>query len=113
MLYTNDDYLNYKYVVTYSDNYLVLTNTHRVYADYTSPDDINCLVQYLEPSDLRFETVQTFYQNRTFPEVELSSSDWQRSDISKVMIVSFLIVILTIFIYNILSKIFVRGGFCR
>lgn len=114
MLYINDDNnLNYKYVVSYSDNYVVLSNQRYVYADYTEPEDLILLVQYFSPSDLSFKTTQTFYNDRTFTQIDVTNSDWQRKDISNIMIVSFFIIILTIFVYNILSKIFVRGGFCR
>lgn len=113
MYINDDDYLSYKYVVQNSDNYLVLTNQRRVIADYQNPEEINILVQYLEPSDLYYVSTQTIYQDRTFPQINTTSSDWSRSDISNVLICSFLIIILTVFVYNILSKIFVRGGFCR
>lgn len=113
MFIHDDDYLDYKYVVSNSDNYIVLTNVRRVYADYTSPEDIACLVQYLEPSDLYFTTTQTFYQNRTFPSIEVDNDMWSRADISNILFCSALIVCLTLFIYGIVSRIFVRGGLNR
>lgn len=113
MYINNSDYLSYKYVVSNSDNYLVLTNTRRVYGTYDSPEDINCLVQYINPSDLYYTTTQTFYNSRTFPQIEVNNSDWSRNDISNILFCSVVIVVLTLFIYGIVSRIFVRGGLNR
>lgn len=113
MLYVNDDYLSYHYIVSYSDNYVVLSNSRRVYGSYDNPEEINVLVQYFSPSDLYFTTTQTFYNDRTFNNIDVTSSDWQRNDLMNVFVIATFMVLLTLFVYNILSKIFVRGGFLR
>lgn len=113
MFYLENQYSSYKYVVEYSDNFLVLSNQRRVQGTYEDPESINVLVKYFQPSDFSFMTSKIFYNYQTFDTISTSDDDMDRADIPQVIQTAFIIVLLTIFIYHIVSRIFVRGGILR
>lgn len=109
-MFVNSDYLNYKYVVSSSDNYVVLTNTHNVNASWESPTTINTITQYLIPSNLTIEGHQTVSQNRTYQQIDVSDNYWERADCPTITCAGFLNLAFIIFIINACTRLVRRGG---
>lgn len=108
MIYVNDT--DYKYVVSRSDNYIVLTNQKNVSASYQNPVEIDTLTQYLYPSTYFYEGVQTVTTNRSYDSVEVTDDFWARSDMPLIFTSYFCMLFILIFIINIFTKLLRPGG---
>lgn len=110
-MFVNEDYLNYKYVVGVSDNYVVLTNQHTVNASWDSPRTIDIVYQYLKPSYLTIEGERTFSNTQTFEQIDVDDSIFSRADYPDILISALLFISVVVFtIINSLTKIVRRGG---
>ena len=110
MIYVPEDYANYKYLVSYSDNFVVLTNTHSVNADWNNPRTINTIVQYFNPSICTLESSATITSQRTFEQVEISDDFYARADCNQVINSQFLFILFWVFLVNAMSRFFKKGG---
>lgn len=110
MIYVPNDYSNYKYLVTYSDNYVVLTNVHSVTADWSNPRTINTIIQYFTPSISTIESSTTISTQRTFEQVEITDDFWSRADCNQVVYTQFLYILTFVFLVNAMSRLFKKGG---
>ena len=108
MIFVNDT--DYKYVVSRSDNYIVLTNQRNVNASYQNPVEIETFTQYLYPSTYSYEGVQTITTSRRYDEIEVSDSFWDRSDMPIIFCSYFCFMVIFIFIINIFTKLLRPGG---
>lgn len=109
-MFVNDDYSNYKYLVSASDNYVVLTNRHTVNADWQNPQTINIIYQYLNPSFLTIEGTRTVSSSVVYEQIDVSNSFFARSDCLDIIKVQFLIIFFVIFIFNGLTRFVKKGG---
>lgn len=110
MMFVNQEYNRYKYLVEVSDNYIVLTDSRAVAGDWQTPVTIDIIYQYIEPSTLVIESERTFTNNRTFTEIEVSNNYWDRADSIKITNGSILMLFMMIFFINGLTRIFKKGG---
>lgn len=109
-MFVNEDYLDYKYVVSCSDNYIILSNERFINGDYTSPDTVDVIYQYLSPSFLTIPDTYTSYSSRSFPKIEVDSNYWSRADSLWIFPVGFMILILIVMIINGFTRIIRPGG---
>lgn len=110
MIFVNEDYDNYKYLVEASDNYVVLSNSSYVEGDWQNPDTIDVIYQYIKPSTMVIETTQTYTTTKSFDRVEISSDFWDRGDSPTIFGYAVLVTFLTLYIINILTRVVKRGG---
>lgn len=110
MMFVNEDYSNYKYVVGVSDNYLILAKQSQVNADWNNPKTIDVVYQYLKPSFLTVPSTRTFTSTTVFSEVETSQTFFARSDSLDLTIVQFLIIFFVAFIFNSMTRFVRKGG---
>ena len=112
MVYIDENYDNYKYLVEASDNYLVLTNQRTAgYTDSYEYEEIDIIYQYLNPSTMVIEDTRNVRGYTEYKQVnDITSEFWERPDISNISIVVALIVILVCFIINGVTKFCLRGG---
>lgn len=110
MIYLNDNYKNYKYLVEVSDNYICLSDTKNVTADWQNPETIDVLYQFFKPSTYAIETTKTYTSDRSFETIKTSQDFWDRADSPALFSVSILVIAFTLFIINILTRIVRRGG---
>lgn len=110
MIFVNEDYDNYKYLVEASDNYVVLSNSSSVHGDWQNPDEINVIYQYIKPSTVVIEGTQTYTTEKYFDRVEISSNFWDRGDSPTIFGYAVLVTFLALYIINILTRIVKRGG---
>lgn len=109
-MYVPENYSNYKYLVSYSDNFVVLTNRSSVTADFQSPANIPVLIQYHSPSTFYITNTQTFNTSRQFTLVSVSSSFYDRADCPQIICSSFCVGLFIIFIINGLTRLVKKGG---
>lgn len=112
MFYLPEEYSNYKYLVSASDNYVCLSTSHRVQGSWDDPDTISVIYQYFTPSIITIPSNLTFSSTQTFTNVqdEFSSSIFDRADFPQIFICNFLILFLFAFILNQLTKLVKKGG---
>lgn len=112
MVYVDENYNNYKYLVRASDNYIILTNQRNAgYTDNYNAEEIDVIYQYISPSTMVIESTETIRGYTEFTEVENRTSEfWERGDISNISTVVAIITILTCFVINGVTKIFIKGG---
>lgn len=110
MMYVNEEYSQYKYVVGISDNYLILAKQPNVVADWNNPKTIDVVYQYLNPSFLTVEATRTFTSTTVFSEVETSQSFFARADSLDLIKVQMIVIFFVIFVLNALTRFVRKGG---
>ena len=110
-MFINQNYKNYKYVVSASDNYMVLTDESSVHGSWDSPQSIDVVYQYLNPSFLTFESTRQFTNTQYFPVIDDSSqSFFARADCNDIILSQFLVIFFVIFVLNGLTRFVKKGG---
>ena len=109
-MFVNEDYANYKYLVSVSDNYVVLTNRHSVNADWQRPVTIDIIYQYFDPSYITIESERNITSQIVYSEVDISSDFWDRPDCPKLIVAIFCVSILLIKIVNSITEFVQKGG---
>ena len=71
-MFVNSDYLDYKYLVSVSDNYVVLTDQHTVNGSWQDPEQIDIIYQFFEPSTLTIESTRSFSSQNTFDQISVT-----------------------------------------
>lgn len=112
MLYVDENYSNYKYLVSASDNYIILTNEPYALGSWDSPDTINIIYQYLKPGYLVIEDRKTYTSNVDFRNISNNiSHNWKdRADYTTIICGALIVALITTLIFKGVSKLFVRGG---
>lgn len=101
---------NYKYVVTTSDNYVVLTDQRRVSGSWQEPETINTLTQYLKPSTIAIEGTQTFTNEREFTEMKVTNDYWERADSIEITTCGTILFIVLLIFMNGVTRVVKKGG---
>ena len=111
-MYINSDYSNYKYLVDYGSNYVVLSTSHGIYGSSGDIDSVPVVVQYFQPSPLTLVTTYYSYDTMTFNDIsdQFSSDFWDRADSPSLFICQFFVCVIIVFVFNQLSKIVKKGG---
>lgn len=110
MMFVNEQYKDYKYVVGISDNYLILANQSSVNASWDNPKTIDVVYQYLEPSFLSVEATRTFNTTTVFSDIETSQSFFARADSLDLIKVQVILIFMILFFLNGLTKFVHKGG---
>lgn len=110
MMFVNEEYSNYKYVVGISDNYLILAKQREVNASWDNPKTIDVVYQYLNPSFLSVPATRTFSSATSFSEIETSQSFFARSDSLDLIKVQVILIFMILFFLNGLTKFVHKGG---
>lgn len=110
MIFVNDGYENYKYLVEASDNYVILSNDNYASGSWDNPDKIDVIYQYLKPSILTVETEMSFTREQTFERVEITTEYWQRADCPELTCASLAMLLFILFIINALTRFVKKGG---
>lgn len=110
MMFVNEDYEDYKYVVGISDNYLILAKQSHVNADWNNQQTIDVIYQFLSPSFLTVEATRTFSTSTYFSEVDTSQSFFARSDSLDLIKVQVILIFMILFFINGLTKFVHKGG---
>lgn len=110
MIYVKEEYKTFKYLVSVSDNYVVLTDRKTVSGTWEEPREYDIIYQYIDSPQTVIESTRTTRDTLTFNEIETSqdlmnTTFWLQLT-NTVIIVSFAIA----FLINIPTKLFKRGG---
>lgn len=112
MIYIDEDLQDYKYLVSASDNFLILSKQSHSTGDFTSPDELDVIYHYINPSITSIKTTYTTYTTSYFPNIssQFSNSIFDRADFPQIFICNFIIIFIFAFIFNQLSKFIYKGG---
>lgn len=110
MLFVNEEYENYKYLVEANDNYIVLTNRSYVAGAYDNQVEYKVIYQYLKPSILTIEDTRVARTEINFDKIETSQNYWDRADCPELICASFTIIWFLLFIINALTRFVRKGG---
>ena len=109
-MFVDDNYNDYIYVVSVSDNYIVLTNRSSVTADWQNQKTIPVIYQYINPSFITIEGTKTYSQSVSFDEIDTSSSFYERADCLDIIKVQFIIIFFLLFLFNAMTRFCRKGG---
>ena len=109
-MFVNSDYLDYDYLVEYSDNYVVLSKNSSVSAIFESPRTIPVLVQYFTPSIVCLESTRTYRSYTEFSPIEVTDNFYERADCPVIMLAIFCCLFFVLFLINGLTRFVKRGG---
>lgn len=112
MIYIDEDLQNYKYLVSASDNFLILSKQSHSNGDWNSPDELDVIYHYINPSITSFKTTYTTYSSTFYNDIssQFSSSIFDRADFPLIFICNFIIILIFAFILNQLTKLVYKGG---
>lgn len=110
MMFVNEDYLDYKYVVGVSDNYLILAKQPYVNADWNNQRTIDVIYQFFDPSFVTIEATRTFSSYTTFSEIDVSDSFFARADSLDLIKVQVILIFMILFFLNGLTRFVRKGG---
>lgn len=107
MIYVKEDYENYKYLVSVSDNYVVLTNQSRA-----NNEEIDIIYQYINSPFTVIESTKTYgqFQEVYFDEIETSQNIMDSSMYPFYVLSVLAVVMFIVFIINPITKIAKKGG---
>lgn len=107
MIYCPTDYLNYKYLVEVSDNYIVLSRDSFVNGDYMNPDSIDVVYVFNTPSFSTIESSISFTSYRSFTNIssDLTDNYYYCSDFPITLFVSLFLCFLFAIIINGFTRI--------
>ena len=109
-MFVNEDYSNYKYIVSASDNYVILTNRRTVNGSYLAPETISIIYQYLNPSFITIEGTRTVNSSVTYEPIDISNSFFARADCLDIIKVQFILILFIAFLFNGLTRFVRKGG---
>lgn len=109
-MFVNSDYLDYKYIVEISDNYIILTNQRRTTGTWQEPEEIDVIYQYIKPSILTIEDTITTTSSRTLTEIEVTDEYWNRADACEIGNTTIIIFFTILFFINMITRLFKKGG---
>lgn len=110
MMYVDTNYLNYKYVYSYGDNYVALVSRSSVNGSFDNPQNVNVHVQYFSPSTYSFDYIETFRNARSFTEIDVSDDFYSRADCPQLMNTIMFLIFFLFWLLNPLYKFVSRGG---
>lgn len=112
MVYLDDTYSNYKYLVEASDNYIVLSNDNMVTGSWENPDTIDIIYVYFKPSTLVLQSSRTFSNTQRFTNVSSNFDDnfWNRVDATNMLLVGSIVVLWFCIIANCVTSLVNKGG---
>lgn len=111
MIYTDDS--SYKYLVTYGDNYVVLSKRSSVTADYMQPYNLPVKIQYFYPSYYSLETTRTFTTSTQFNQIQVTDDVWHSPDCFQGFVLTFILIYFCCFIFNGFTRFVRKGGIMR
>lgn len=109
-MFVNENYKSYKYLVSVSDNYVVLSNQSSVNGSWQYPETYEVIYQYFKPSTVVIEQTRTSTSSQTFEKLKTSSDFWERADCHQIFSTSMIITFFSIFILNLLTRLIRKGG---
>lgn len=110
MIFVNDDYLDFKYLVSVSDNYFILTNQRSASGTWQEPETIDVIYQYIKPSIYTIESTQSITSSRTFTPIEITNNIENRADFNDIINSYFIILFFFLFLLNGFTRFAKKGG---
>ena len=111
-MFVNSDYNNYKYLVSASDNYVVLSNESSINGDWNNPDSVSIIYQYFYPSTQVIRSTMTSYNTQTFTNVQsqISNDFYDRPDASNFIFTGGLFLFFALFVISLVTTLVHKGG---
>lgn len=109
-MFVNSDYLDYKYIVDVSDNYVCLAKRSFVSADWQNPTTIDVIYQYICPSIMTVEAKRTFSDSQQFSLADVSDNFFERADCPQIITCELAVIFFILFVLNALTRFVRKGG---
>lgn len=109
VMYINENYNNYKYLVEPHDNYVILSNKSHISGSSGDADLIPVVYNYYYPS-VSLPGTYSSEQSFSFTSLDLSNNIEDRADFPLIFICGFIIIYTLIFLINQLTKLVRKGG---
>lgn len=109
-MFVNSDYLDYKYIVDVSDNYVCLSKRSSVSADWQHPTTIDVIYQYFNPSIITLESSMTFSSSQQFSLADVSDNFFDRADCPQLIVCELSVIFFILFVLNALTRFVRKGG---
>ena len=109
-MFVPEGYENYKYLVDYSDNYIVLTDVHSANGSFDNPVEYDTIIQYFKPSTYTIESSSISRSSRQFEEVAVDSDFYSRADSPTLILDIYISIFFVIFLINGLTRFVRKGG---
>lgn len=109
-MFVNSDYLDYKYIVDVSDNYVCLAKRSSVSADWQNPTTIDVIYQYISPSIMTVEAKRTFSDYQQFSLADVSDNFFERADCPQIITCELAVIFFILFVLNALTRFVRKGG---
>lgn len=110
MIFVNEQYSDFNYLVSTHDNYVVLTNVRSAYGTWQDPQYIDVIYQYFYPSIYTIETTQSITSEKTFDKIDTTSNIENRADFNFILSSYFIILFFVIFLLNAFTRFARKGG---
>lgn len=112
MFFLNEDYNNYKYLVSVSDNYICLSNESSINGDWNNADSVSVIYQYFNPSTQVVKSTLTSYSTQSFTNVQnqISNDFYYRADASNLIFTGALFIFFALFVISLVTSLFFKGG---
>ena len=110
MIYVKKEYKNYKYLVSASDNYVVLTDTRYVYGTWDNTRTIDIIYQYINSPLTVIEAERNYNTTVEFQEIETSQNIMDSPAYTNLMRDILILVMFLIYIINVPTKMVKKGG---
>ena len=110
MIFVNEDYSDFKYLVSASDNYFILTNQPSANGTWQEPETIDVIYQYINPSIYTIESTQSISNIRSFQKVAITSNIENRADFNDILNSYFIILFFFLFLLNGFTRFAKKGG---
>lgn len=110
MIFVNEEYSDFQYLVSVSDNYFILTNQRSSSGTWQDPETIEIIYQYIYPSIYTIEATQSITNTRTFEKIDITSNIENRADFNNILNSYFIILFFFIFILNGFTRFAKKGG---
>lgn len=110
MLFVNEGYEDYTYIVESSDNYVVLTNQRSVDGSWDNRESIDVIYQYLTPSFLTIEDTREYSSSVSFNQIETTNDLYYRADCPSILVAGLALTILVCKVINMVTEFVEKGG---
>lgn len=110
MIFVNEQYSDFNYLVSTQDNYVVLTNVRSAYGTWQDPQYIDVVYQYFYPSIYSIKGTQSITSEKIFDKIDTTSNIENRADFNFILSSYFIILFFIIFLLNAFTRFVRKGG---
>ena len=109
-MFVENEYKNFKYLVSAENNYVILTNQSYVNADWQNQKKIDVIYKYINPSILTIEGQKTYTNTQYFERIETTDNFFERADCLSIINTQLYLILFFCILFNGLTRFVKKGG---